>query len=85
MNTINWQTKALKQMRKLPDEAGQLIRAAVQEELADLDAARNIKKLANHTCGYRLQVGNYRVFFEFEGAIRIVTIKVARARNEPLH
>lgn len=84
MNTINWQTKALKQMRKLPDEAGQVIRAAVHEELVDLAAARNIKKLANHTCGYRLRVGNYRVFFEFEGAIRIVSIEAARKRNEPL-
>lgn len=82
MNTINWQTKALKQMRKLPAEAGQAIRAAVRAELLDLAAARNVKKLLKHTCGYRLRVGNYRVFFEFDGAIRIVTIEEVRKRDE---
>ena len=82
MNTINWQTQALKQMRKLPAQAGQSIRVAVREELSDLAAARNIKKLVNHTYGYRLRVGNYRVFFEFDGAIRIVTIEAVRQRDE---
>lgn len=82
MNTINWKTKALKQMRKLPAEAGRTIRTAVREELSDLAAARNIKKLVNHTRGYRLRVGNYRVFFDFDGAIRIVTIEEVRKRDE---
>ena len=82
MNTINWQTKALRQMRKFPAEAGHTIRVAVREELSDLAAARNIKKLVNHAYGYRLRVGNYRVFFEFDGAIRIVTIEAVRKRDE---
>ncbi len=78
MNTINWQTQALKQMRRLPAQAGQSIRVAVREELSDLAAARNIKKLVNHTYGYR-------VFFEFDGAIRIVTIEAVRQRDEQIY
>ena len=82
MNTINWQTKALRQMRKLPTQDGQAIRVAVRHELSDLATARNIKKLLSHSYGYRLRVGNYRVFFEFDGAIRIVTIQELRRRSE---
>lgn len=82
VNTIHWQTKALKQMRKLPAEAGRAIRVAVIEDLAQLANARNLKQRANHTYVYRLRVGNYRVSFEFDGAIRIATIDAVRPRNE---
>ncbi|ARU04744.1 cytotoxic translational repressor of toxin-antitoxin stability system [Comamonas serinivorans] len=82
MNTINWQTKALKQMRKIPAKSGAAIREAVTTELSDLSTARNVKKLTNHVFGYRLRVGNYRVFFEFDGAVRIVTIEEVKKRDE---
>ncbi|MBP6599588.1 MAG: type II toxin-antitoxin system RelE/ParE family toxin [Giesbergeria sp.] len=75
MNTINWQTKALRQMRKFSVSDGQTIRAAVRQELSDLSAAPNVQKLLSHSYGYRLRVGRYRVFFEFDGAIRIVSIQ----------
>lgn len=82
MNTINWQTKALKQMRKIPAQNGKAIRDSVTTELSDLSQARNVKKLTNHEHGYRLRVGNYRVFFEFDGAVRIVTIEEVKKRDE---
>lgn len=82
MNTISWQTKALKQMRKLPVQSGKAIRESVTSELSDLSQARNVKKLANHQFSYRLRVGNYRVFFEFDGAVRIVTIEEVKKRDE---
>lgn len=82
MNTINWQTKALKQMRKVPAQNGKAIRESVTTELSDLSQARNVKKLTNHEFGYRLRVGNYRVFFEFDGAVRIVTIEEVKKRDE---
>ena len=82
MNAIAWQTKALRQLRKLPRQANADIRAAVSTELTDLAQARNVTALVNHEYGYRLRVGNYRVFFEFDGAVRIVTIEEVRKRNE---
>lgn len=82
MNTINWQPKALRQLRKIDVHAGKQIRAAVSSELVDLASARNVKVLTNHEYGYRLRVGNYRVFFEFDGAIRIVSIEEFRKRDE---
>lgn len=82
MNTINWQPKAFKQLRKLPAPAAQSITAAVKSELTDLAQARNVKKLTGHEYGYRLRVGNYRVMFDFDGAVRIVTIEEVRKRDE---
>ena len=64
MNAINWQPKALRQLRKIDAHAGKQIRAAVSSELLDLSKARNVKALVNHAYGYRLRVGNYRVFFD---------------------
>ena len=82
MNSINWQPKALKQLRKIDAQAGKQIRTAVTVELADLSKARNVKSLTNHEYGYRLRVGSYRVFFEFDGAVHIVNIEEVRKRDE---
>lgn len=51
-------------------------------EWVDLSKARNVKALAHHEYGYRLRVGNYRVFFDFDGAVRIVSIEEVRKRDE---
>lgn len=83
MNLIDWKPKALKQMRKIPAQAGVAIRNSVNEELVDLTKARNVKALTNHEYGYRLRVGDYRVFFDFEGgAACIVGIEEVRKRDE---
>jgi mRNA-degrading endonuclease RelE of RelBE toxin-antitoxin system len=55
---------------------------AVTAELVDLSSARNVKALKGHEYGYRLRVGNYRVFFEFDGAVRIVSVEEVRKRDE---
>ena len=82
MNAINWQPKALRQLRKLDAHAGKQIRLAVSRELLDLSKARNVKALVNHAYGYRLRVGSYRVFFDFDGAVRIVSIEEVKKRDE---
>ena len=82
MNAINWQPKALRQLRKVDAHAGKQIRSAVSTALLDLSKARNVKALTNHEHGYRLRVGNYRVFFDFDGAVRIVSIEEVRKRDE---
>jgi len=82
VNAINWQPKALRQLRKIDAHAGKQIRSAVTAELADLSQARNVKALTDHEYGYRLRVGSYRVFFDFDGAVRIVSIQEIRQRDE---
>lgn len=82
MNLINWQPKALRQLRKIEAQASRQIRSAVSTELLDLSTARNVKALSGHACGYRLRVGPYRVLFDFDGAVRIVSIEEVRKRDE---
>jgi mRNA-degrading endonuclease RelE of RelBE toxin-antitoxin system len=82
VNSINWEPKALRQLRKIDAHAGKQIRAAVSAELVDLSKARNVKALVSHEYGFRLRVGDYRVFFDFDGAVRIVSIEEVRKRDE---
>ena len=82
MNSIDWRPKALRQLRKIDAHAGKQIRTAVSTELVDLAKARNVKALTNHEYGYRLRVGSYRVFFDFDSVIRVVAIEEVRRRNE---
>ena len=81
-NTIRWQPKAIKQLRKLPLQDGRHITSAVKAELSDLSLARNVKKLVDSAYGYHLRVGNYRVLFEFDGTVRVVNVEEVRRRNE---
>jgi mRNA-degrading endonuclease RelE of RelBE toxin-antitoxin system len=82
VNSINWQPKALRQLRKIVAQAGRKIRAAVTTELLDLPTARNVTALTNHEHSDRLRVGNYGVFFDFDGAVRIVRIEEVKKRDE---
>jgi len=52
------------------------------QALAHFPDCGNVKKLTNHAYPYRLRIGNYRVFFSFDGAIRIITIEEVKSRNE---
>ena len=79
MNSVLWQPKAL---RNFPGQANADIRAAVSAELVDLAQARNVTALVRHEYGHRLRVGKYRVFFDFDGAARIVSIEEVKKRDE---
>lgn len=81
MNDIEYTRKAIRQLRKLDAADGAKIRSACRG-LAAMPHCANVKALVNHAHGYRLRVGNYRVFFEFDSAVRIVTIEEVRKRDE---
>jgi len=81
MNSINWTPKAAKQLRKLDKQAQSPIRDAV-EKLATMPNSQNVKALTNHSSGYRLRVGNYRVLFDWDGQIKIVEINEVSKRDE---
>ncbi len=81
MNTIHWTLKAAKQLRKLDRQHQVAIRDGV-EELKAMPACQNVKALSNHQYDYRLRVGNFRVLFNWDGAIRVVEIEEVRKRDE---
>lgn len=43
---------------------------------------QNVKALTKHEYQYRLRVGNYRVFFNFDGVVHIVSIEEVKKRDE---
>ena len=82
MNTIQWTDKATGQLRKIADRATRQRIYQEAQSLADFPQCANVKKLTNARYPYRLRVGNWRVFFTFDGEIRIVTIQEVKPRNE---
>jgi mRNA-degrading endonuclease RelE of RelBE toxin-antitoxin system len=82
LNTINWLPKALRQLRKIEPSQASKSRSSVSEELSDRSQARHVKALKEYPYGYRLRVGNFRVFFEYDRTVHIVTIEEIRKRVE---
>lgn len=82
MYSILWHTRALKQLRKLPRDAERAIRVDVTRLLPNFPSCSNVKKLTLHQYPYRLRVGDYRVFFEFDGEVKIITIEEVKKRDE---
>ena len=82
MYLIDWKNKALKQLTKIGDSvARKEIKNAVAT-LADLQNAKQVKKLTNHKYDYRLRVGRYRVFFDVAETVRIVHIEEVKKRDD---
>ena len=81
MNVIEWKIKAIKQLRKIHPVSQQAIKNTVQG-LKDFPDCTGVKMLTKHQYGYRLRVGNYRVFFEYVDKVKIVTIEEVKKRDE---
>lgn len=81
MNSIEWQRKAVKQLRSLPQQQQVKIRDAVSG-LEDFTKNPNVKRLKNHQHDYRLRVGSYRVIFNHAKQVQIVLIEEVRKRDE---
>ncbi len=84
MNTIEWSTKAARQLRKIADKAKRRSIFAEVQQLAEWpNRTGNIKRLLGRD-DYRLRIGDYRVIFEIDqsGTPIIVTITQVEKRNE---
>ena len=81
MNSVSYTVKAAKQLRKLQAQDSKKIRSEC-DKLAAMPNCSNVKSLTNHDYQYRLRVGNYRVFFNFDGEIHIVSIQEVKKRDE---
>lgn len=81
MFAINWSSKAKKQLRKIDhQEQGTIIDAI--DELENFPNAKNVIAVTKHEYGYRMRVGNYRVLFDADAAVRIIEIQQVRKRDE---
>ncbi|MFB9146960.1 type II toxin-antitoxin system RelE/ParE family toxin [Halomonas alkalicola] len=81
---VQWTLKATKQARKIPKPDQKRIVDSVGE-LSDWPgcmATKDIKLLKHHQHNYRLRVGRYRVLFDVETGLRVVSIEEVRKRDE---
>lgn len=81
MNSIRWHPRAVKQLLKI-NRADQVRIKDAAGKLVHMPHCPQVKSLTNHTCQYRLRVGHYRVFFNFDGNVRIVSIEEVSKRDE---
>ena len=71
----------MKQLRRVHSSDARAIVSSVGK-LVSFPKAKNVKRLTKHQYSYRLRVGDYRVFFEFDGEVKIVTIEEVKKRDE---
>lgn len=80
-NQLTWTRRALKQLRNIDKNHQKTIRSAAQG-LKKHPNCQNVKPLTDHDHQYRLRVGRYRVLFDFDGAVKVVSIEEVKIRNE---
>jgi mRNA interferase RelE/StbE len=82
MFKISWKPKALKQLEKIKDIVLRNKIFDAIDSLSDFPNCKNIKMLKNHQHAYRLRVGSYRVLFDIQQRIRVISIEEVKKRNE---
>lgn len=80
MYAIEWASRALKQLKRLPRADQARIVAAVRE-LRGWPDCRNVLRLSGRD-GYRLRVGRYRVLFDAQDRLRIIWVEEVKKRDE---
>ncbi len=68
-------------MAKIPIRYRESITDATRT-LVNFPECKNVKPLKNHMYDFRLRVGRYRVFFDFDGQIKIIAIQEVKKRDE---
>ena len=78
-----WTKRAVKDLAKIqPEKQRQKIFDAVSNLSECPTANANVKALKNHDIGFRLRVGDYRVLFDIDNGIRIITVQEVKKRDE---
>jgi mRNA interferase RelE/StbE len=78
---IQWEKKAIRQLKKFQTSERLLISEAVMA-LEKWPDCMNVKSLVNHKYGYRLRSGRFRIFFDIGLSLNIVMIEEVKKRNE---
>lgn len=81
MVRVQWSRKAVKQMQKIAESDRQTIYVK-SKELRNFPNIGNIKHLKNHKYEYRLRIGNYRILFNFDDVVKIISIEEVKKRDE---
>lgn len=79
MKQIEWQIKAIRQLRKIKDKKMQTKIFDEVSKLKNFPNCKNLKKIVNSN-KYRLRVGNFRVLFTED--LAIIHIEEVKRRDE---
>ena len=79
---VIWQSKALKQLKKIGDRSIQERLLMAARGLSGFPNCSNLKPLTNHEYTHRLRVGDWRLLFNAYEEISIVSIEEVRKRDE---
>jgi mRNA interferase RelE/StbE len=82
MNTIHWTEKAFRQLRKIKDAPTRKHIYKEAQQLTGFPNCQNVKRLTKHEHGYRLRIGDWRIIFEFDGSVKVISIEEVKRRNE---
>lgn len=81
---VHWSVRAVRQAKRLP-AAGRAHIVTAVGRLQDWPECRttlDVRRLRNHEHDYRLRVGRYRVLFDVENSVRVVSIQRVSKRDE---
>jgi len=81
MIKIEWKNKATKQFLKLPQKQQIQIADGV-DVLYNFPNVQNVKALQNHKYQYRLRIGRFRILFNFQKIIQIISIEEIKKRDD---
>ncbi|MEC9483157.1 MAG: type II toxin-antitoxin system RelE/ParE family toxin [Halomonas sp.] len=81
---VQWTLKAIKQAKKIPPPDRSRIADSVGAlaEWPEATASKDIKPLKKHQHQYRMRVGRYRVLFDVETGLKVVSIEEVKKRDE---
>lgn len=83
MYGIEWTKTAVKQLRGIQPPKQRMAILDAVARLADCPTnAANVKALKGRQAGYRLRVGRYRVLFDLNDGVRIITVQEVKKRDE---
>jgi len=75
MFRIEISREAIRSLRRMPTNIARLIRAKIDDLASDPQARNNnVKKLIGRP-GYRLRVGDWRVIYDLDNALRILAVE----------
>ena len=78
---VQWSRKAVKQMQKIAEDDRKTIYVKAKE-LQNFPNIRGIKHLKDHRYEYRFRIGNYRILFNFDNVVKIISIEEVKKRDE---
>jgi mRNA-degrading endonuclease RelE of RelBE toxin-antitoxin system len=83
MNEILWHNRARKQIKLIPTKEREMIFDRI-DLLVDFPAVDgvDVKPLTGHQYGYRLRVGRYRILFDYNNDIQVISIQEVKKRDE---